>query len=61
VRGAGDAQEFCVNRRPGRDAPSCTRFVVETDSSVVPPRRLIRLSGYAGEHHTGERVLVDRR
>lgn len=61
VRGHGALQEFCVNQRPGRDAPSCTRFTIETDSSVVPPRRIIRLSAYAGEHHTSQRVLVDRR
>jgi hypothetical protein len=61
VRGAAASQEFCVNQRPGRNAPSCTRFTMETDSSVVPPRRIIRLSAYAGEHHTSERVLVDRR
>jgi len=61
VRGDGDTQEFCVTQRPSRDAPSCTRFRIGVDSSSVPPRRLIRLSAYAGEHHTSERVLVARR
>lgn len=61
VRAAGAAQEFCVNQRPGRDAPSCTPFEIVTDSSVVPPRRILHLAAYRGQHHTAGRVLVDRR
>ena len=62
VRGRSDGtQEFCVNRRPGRDAPSCTAFTTLVDSSFAPPRRAIRLAAYAGSHHTSERILVEFR
>lgn len=60
VRGSGGTQEFCVNRRPGRDAPSCTRFTIGVDSSAAPPRSALRLAAYSGAHHTSERVLVAR-
>ena len=51
--------ELCVTRRPGRDAPSCTPFVALVDSSISPPRRMIRLAAYSGSHHTSQRVLVE--
>lgn len=57
----GRAPELCVNRRPGREAPSCTPFSTSIDSTVAPARRAIRLTAYAGAHHVGERVLVERR
>jgi hypothetical protein len=60
VRAAGTGAELCVTRRPGRDAPSCSAFEVVIDSGVVPPRRRIRIAAYAGAHHSGERILVQR-
>jgi hypothetical protein len=54
-------QELCVTRRPSRDAPSCTVFVMSTDSTTSPPRRMLRLAAYTGAHHTGERVLIEWR
>lgn len=57
---AGHAPELCVNRRPGREAPSCTTFATSIDSTVLPARRVIRLTAYSGTHHTGERLLVER-
>ena len=53
--------ELCVTRRPGRDAPSCTPFTLGVDGAVRPPRRFARLAAYAGSHHTGARLLVERR
>ena len=57
----GHSPELCINRRPGREAPSCTAFATSLDSTVVPARRAIRLTAYAGEHHTSARLLVERR
>ncbi|HKW48817.1 MAG TPA: hypothetical protein VJN70_15310 [Gemmatimonadaceae bacterium] len=57
----GHAPELCVNRRPGREASACTTFSTSIDSTVVPARRAIRLTAYTGAHHTGERLLVERR
>lgn len=53
--------ELCVTRRPSRDAPSCTAFALGVDSATRPPRRVARLAAYAGSHHVGERMLVERR
>lgn len=55
------AMELCVSRRPSRDAPSCTAFVAGIDSAEIPPRRTLRLVSYAGAHHVGQRLLVERR
>ena len=61
VRRRGADEELCVTRRPSRDAPSCTAFETTADSSVAPPRRVVRLAAYAGAHHTSARLLVERR
>jgi hypothetical protein len=61
VRRGSAGDELCVTRRPSRDAPSCTAFETAVDSSVIPPRRVVRLCAYTGAHHTGQRVLVERR
>lgn len=55
------APELCINRRPAREAPSCTKFTTSIDSTAAPARRVIRLTAYAGAHHTGERMLVERK
>lgn len=57
----GEAKELCVTKRPSRDAPSCTAFRAGVDSAEDPPRRTIRLTSYAGAHHVGQRLLVERR
>ncbi|GJG85780.1 hypothetical protein tb265_09610 [Gemmatimonadetes bacterium T265] len=65
---ADGAPALCFVRRPGRDAASCAAFVVDTvraggageaGAPDVPRRRLV-LRGYAGQHHTGGRVLLER-
>lgn len=62
VRALGSGgHELCVSRRPSRDAPSCTPFVAGVDSIETPPRRTLRLASYTGAHHTGERLLIERR
>jgi hypothetical protein len=58
---SGGAETLCVTRRPGRDPAACTPVETTVDSTVAPPRRVVRLAAYAGAHHTGSRVLVERR
>ncbi len=55
---ADGAPALCFVRRPGRDAPSCAAFALDTAGT---PRRRLVLRGYAGQHHTGDRVLIERR
>ena len=61
VRNGAEGENLCVTRRPGRDAPSCTPFVLVIDSGMTPPRKQLRLAWYVGSHHSGERVLVEWR
>ena len=52
---------LCFVRRPGRDATSCATFTLDTlRASGAPPRRRLVLRGYAGQHHTSDRVLLAR-
>ena len=51
---------LCFVRRPGRDAPSCDRYTLDSariDGALV---RRLTVRGYAGEHHSGDRVLLVR-
>ena len=50
---------LCFVRRPGRDAPSCDRFVVSPAASGSDGRTLT-IIGYVGAHHTADRVLPER-
>jgi hypothetical protein len=61
VRTSSGTETLCVTRRPGREPPSCTPFETTIDSTVAPPRRVMKLHAYAGAHHMGQRVLVERR
>jgi hypothetical protein len=51
---------LCFTKRPGRSAPGCVGFVLDSASTPggVRPRLLVR--GYQGQHHTGDRVLLKR-
>ena len=51
---------ICFVRRPGRDASSCVDFTIDTVRSGDRPVRRLRLRGYAGEHHTTDRELIER-
>lgn len=55
-----DADKLCVVRRPGRDALSCVRYRLDTVVVDGTHRRHLLLLGYAGEHHTTDRSLVER-
>ena len=59
VSGQSDAA-LCFVRRPGRDAPSCVDFTIDTTRVDARPVRRLRLRGYVGEHHTGDRELLQR-
>jgi hypothetical protein len=63
VRGAdGDStrRALCITRRPGRDAPTCTRFALDTVMVYGHAVRRLRLLDYQGAHRRGERVLLER-
>lgn len=51
---------ICFVRRPGRDAPSCIQFAIDTIRTGDRTRRRLRLRNYVGEHHTGDRELLER-
>ena len=57
---ASSSATLCFVRRPGRDAPSCVDYTLDTISQRGRPMRRLLLHGYAGEHHTGDRELVER-
>ena len=52
---------LCFTQRPGRDAPSCVRFRLDTVVVNGALRRRLTLSGYLGAHATSDRVLIARR
>jgi hypothetical protein len=49
---------LCFQRRP-RDGASCRSFRLDTLAGA-PRRRRLTVTGYPGQHHTSERVLVER-
>ncbi len=51
---------ICFTNRPGRSAPSCLPFTLDTVMRPQGPRTRLRVYGYAGAHSTGERVLLAR-
>ena len=51
---------LCVVRRPGRDAPSCARFRLDTLLADGRPRRRLVLFNYEGSQHRADRVLLER-
>lgn len=55
-------QAICVKRRP-RDGAACAPFRLDTIPKVgsATARRRLRISGFRGEHHTRDRVLLERR
>lgn|GEM_PF-845518 len=52
---------LCFVRRPGRDAPSCDPFTVDSVQTQSGMLRRLTVRGYVGTHHSGDRVLVERR
>lgn len=60
VRPADPRPELCFTRRPGREAPSCSSFRVDTIVVGGHPRRRLWLGQYRGSHRTGDRELWER-
>ncbi len=56
----GQATSLCFVRRPGRDAPSCVDFTIDTIRASGHPIRRLTLRNYVGQHHTGDRQLLER-
>ncbi len=52
--------ELCFTRRPGREAPSCSSFRVDTVVVGGQPRRRLWVGQYRGSHRTGDRELWER-
>ena len=51
---------LCFSRRLGRDGPTCLAFAIDTLMVDGLERRRLTIRGYAGEHYTGDRMLLER-
>ncbi len=51
---------LCFAKRLGRDGPTCLTFDIDTTTVDGSERRRLTIHGYQGEHHTGDRTLLDR-
>ena len=63
LKGALDdvaGRALCFTRRPGRDAPSCVAFVLDTITVAGTPRRRLFLRAYESSHGREDRVLLER-
>jgi hypothetical protein len=58
----GDAasRALCFTNRPGRSAPNCVSFDLDSTGAATGVRRRLVVRGYQGEHRTGDRVLLWR-
>lgn len=54
-------REICFARRLGRDGGTCLAFSFDSVGSGSDARRRLLIHAYHGEHHTGDRELVERR
>jgi hypothetical protein len=50
---------LCFQQR-ARNGASCVRFQLDTVVSGARPRRRLIILGYQGNHHSGNRVLLER-
>lgn len=51
---------LCFTKRPGRSAPSCLPFDLDSVSTPAGMRRRLVVRGYEGQHTTADRVLLSR-
>lgn len=49
---------LCFTNRPGRSAPSCRPFELDTVTTPAGPRRRLVVHGYQGAHSTQDRILL---
>jgi hypothetical protein len=54
------SQAICFTNRPGRSAATCIAFRLDSTTAGAPSRRRLVLRGYKGQHHTADRVLLER-
>ena len=54
------SRAICFTNRPGRSAPTCMPFALDTVRDDGAMRRRLIVHGYRGEHTTSDRVLVAR-
>jgi hypothetical protein len=58
---ADDASRaICFTNRPGRSAPTCLSFTLDSVREGGETHRRLLVHGYRGEHHTSDRELVAR-
>lgn len=50
---------ICFTKRPGRSAPTCIPFALDSTSSGGRSRRRLVVYGYEGRHSSGARVLLE--
>lgn len=51
---------ICFARRIGRDGATCVAFTLDTIWAAGSLRRHLVVHGYEGQHHTGDRELLER-
>lgn len=51
---------LCFSKRPGRSAPTCLAFDLDTVATQLGVRRRLIVHGYQGRHTTSDRVLFAR-
>ena len=49
---------ICFTNRPGRSAPTCLPFDLDSVRTVGASRKRLVVRGYHGTHSTGDRVLL---
>lgn len=54
------SRAICFTNRPGRSAPTCLSFALDSVREGSATRRRLLVHGYRGERHTSDRVLVAR-
>ena len=53
-------RSLCFSNRPGRSAPTCLAFDLDTVATQLGVRRRLIVHGYQGRHTTSNRVLIAR-
>ena len=58
---ASDDHALCFTNRPGRSAPTCRPFDLDSIATLQGFRRRLVIRGYRGAHSSSDRVLLERR
>ena len=49
---------ICFTKRPGRSAPTCLLYSLDTAATPNGPRVRLLVHGYQGQHTTSDRILI---